>query len=492
MGKYCIIHPFLFAILPILILFIDNIDVISYKYLPAPILFVIFVVIILLTLTSFFIKDIHLCALLISPMILFALSSGMIYGYIYALFPKTRYLIPAVGLVELSAYGLFCIKLLKWTSPTGARKLTKLFNIIAAIMVFINVSQIVFDYTFSQNKNISSHPQDNYFKYKFPGPPPDIYYIIVDEYASLNQIKTYYRYDNTAFAERLKKMGFFIATKSEVRNPNTGPSLAASLNMQDTPEQKTGSTFSSVFESISEHFYMSENPKDFHIKKLIQKNEVARFLTAHNYKYFHIGSSYYPTQYNKYADYNINYFGFNINNPLVIALCDASIIRFLFGNTMASISLTFQRDSILSSFVALSKVARIAGPKFVFAHVICPHGPFIFGPNGEVVPFYKTDTWSDKSLYLGQYIFITKKVEQTIKNILDESPNTPIIILQSDHGVRYNKPLARMIFNAYLLPHNGNKLLYDTISPFNTFRLLFDYYFNTNYGLLPDIAPSQK
>ena len=42
------------------------------------------------------------------------------------------------------------------------------------------------------------------------------------------------------------------------------------------------------------------------------------------------------------------------------------------------------------------------------------------------------------------------------------------------------------IFNAYRLPPDGNKLLYDSITPVNSFRLIFNYYFGTDYELLSD------
>jgi len=42
------------------------------------------------------------------------------------------------------------------------------------------------------------------------------------------------------------------------------------------------------------------------------------------------------------------------------------------------------------------------------------------------------------------------------------------------------------ILSAYYLPDRGNKLLYSSISPVNTFRVIFNYYFGTNLDLLPD------
>ena len=42
------------------------------------------------------------------------------------------------------------------------------------------------------------------------------------------------------------------------------------------------------------------------------------------------------------------------------------------------------------------------------------------------------------------------------------------------------------IFNACLFPDGGDKNLYDSISPVNTFRVLFNHYFGTDYPLLED------
>ena len=42
------------------------------------------------------------------------------------------------------------------------------------------------------------------------------------------------------------------------------------------------------------------------------------------------------------------------------------------------------------------------------------------------------------------------------------------------------------ILNAYYLPDVGQSVLYPSITPVNTFRVIFNLYFNTNYELLPD------
>lgn len=42
------------------------------------------------------------------------------------------------------------------------------------------------------------------------------------------------------------------------------------------------------------------------------------------------------------------------------------------------------------------------------------------------------------------------------------------------------------ILNAYHLPDGGDAALYDSITPVNTFRVIFNHYFGTNLALLED------
>jgi hypothetical protein len=77
-----------------------------------------------------------------------------------------------------------------------------------------------------------------------------------------------------------------------------------------------------------------------------------------------------------------------------------------------------------------------------------------------------------------------------IQEIIKNSDTYPIIILQSDHGFviperRYN------ILNAFYLPgQDYNGLLYPSISPVNTFRIIFNQYFKENLEMRDDLMIS--
>ena len=63
----------------------------------------------------------------------------------------------------------------------------------------------------------------------------------------------------------------------------------------------------------------------------------------------------------------------------------------LINNTPLSIFLLsrqydWHRERIRFSLTQLPEVARDPQPTFVFAHLLGPHPPFVFGPNGECDP----------------------------------------------------------------------------------------------------------
>ncbi|MFN2216574.1 MAG: hypothetical protein ACK2TS_06475, partial [Anaerolineales bacterium] len=133
-------------------------------------------------------------------------------------------------------------------------------------------------------------------------------------------------------------------------------------------------------------------------------------------------------------------------------------------------------------------------PRFVFAHLVIPHIPFVFGPNGEslLVGPLTTErpyTWEEyKQGYGNQVQFISKRMIEVVHSIIDNSNVPPIIVIQGDHGPGYSSNSDRMaILNAYYLP-KGTSLLYEGISPVNSFRVIFDEYFYGNLELLDDVS----
>ncbi len=91
--------------------------------------------------------------------------------------------------------------------------------------------------------------------------------------------------------------------------------------------------------------------------------------------------------------------------------------------------------------------------------------------------------------YADQVTFLNGRLLRAFSEILEESEHRPIIILMGDHGWADRDMEDKLsILNAYLLPPEGTVRLYPTITPVNSFRLIFDAVFGSSLGLLPDVS----
>jgi len=134
---------------------------------------------------------------------------------------------------------------------------------------------------------------------------------------------------------------------------------------------------------------------------------------------------------------------------------------------------------------ALETITNLPGKKFVYAHLVVTHQPFVFTSTGEL----SMGTEYTKQGYADSIIYANQRMLTIIKNILAGSKIPPVIILQGDHGHAVNNLKSEETFrilNAYYLPENGKDKIYPNITPVNSFRLIFSYYFNQDYPLLPD------
>ena len=487
--KKIIIHPFLFALFHILFLFSHNVEQVFYSEILFPSALVLGITLLLILLSRLVLKDSDKAAIIISISIVLFFS----YGHIYELILDQH-----IGNFEIGrhrfllfAWGLLftCIAYLTIRTRRDLQNFTSTLNVVALSLIlisFVNIevnklkmSYILQDISKSmQDPGLNTTDLGNAYELR------DIYYIILDAYASTNTLKEVYNYDNQNYNDYLSEKGFYVATKSQTNYPMSFLSLASSLNLKYVNYLTDVAGVESTDPTIPYH--------------MITDNEVMNFLKLRGYKYIHFSSDWGPTQNNKHADLN---FRFGKLDEFVILLIQTTILRLLEKPFIKDLA-----KSRLHTFSRLAKVHKIKGPKFIFAHIVSPHPPFLFGANGEPVPdsdLYDPvlNAFKHKEKYLNQLIFITKKIEGLVDEILEKSKIPPIIILQADHGPASTfpddisfprKPTEKMlkermeIFNAYYLPAGGSDLLYDSITPVNTFRLVFDFYFKTNYGLLID------
>ncbi len=359
-----------------------------------------------------------------------------------------------------------------------------------------------------QQQVLQYHNQDKLNTVNQTGnqPHPDIYYIILDGYTRADVLRELYHYDNSEFLNELEKRGFYVAKSSRSNYTDTVHSIASSLNMvhiNTLPEfvrQNGNISSEEVLKNI--------------LSVLVQSNQVNTFLRQQGYSIVGFDSSYDLINITT-ADYYEHSPKIGRVNPQAafeLMFMDTTIGKLYFklrGKDYKPLQSLFDehRERVLYTFSNLAKFSDREGSYFIYAHIISPHAPYIFGPNGEVRsgvdPFTLLDQqggeqW-DPNLYRDQVIYINKLVIKTIDQILENSNPKPIIILQADHssrvsGEREQSNELRMqllfpILNAYYLP-DGDKsqLLYSSITPVNSFRIIFNHYFGANFELLEDYS----
>ena len=510
LKKSFVIHPFLFAAFFIVFLYAHNIRETSVNQILMPLGASLALALVLWVFLSVLIKDIVKAGLTTSIFVFLF----FIYGRFYELLENVDFFVPKHGHLLpgiLLAFG-YCVYFLK-LARRDFRSITKILNIVAVVLIAINLFNIGF-YHIRTALSAPLQPADlkqalaneaiNREKLKTM---PDIYFIILDEYSHPDTMEKYYAYDNQQFINHLKDAGFFIANKSKTRSPMTPEIIAGILNMEYLTEGWNWDPKKMKYAKLTSH--CSECPHDPAWSEPVFRKyaygKVAIFLRKYGYKYICFGNYLGINRWNSYlrdhADFYFNYYETVDNlwiSEFLKILWDGTMLKPFYQYLAGSEPEISYRRGVLSTFEHIKTIPSIGGPKFVLAHFMCPHAPFVFGSNGEYVAPVNWNNFKDKQFYLKQYIFISREIEKMVDEILIKSATEPIIIIQSDHGIRPHHPREghseirvgkdewRKILNAYYLPGDGKKLLYDSISPVNSFRLIFKIYFNADYDLLED------
>ncbi len=400
---------------------------------------------------------------------------------------RHRYLLPLYGLVLAVGLGLVF-------SRRSVSALTPFVNLAAIVAVALPLLQIG-GYTVSATlaaQGAQASDRDSSFLASLPADRPDIYYIILDTYTRADILQTDYEFDNQPFLDELRQMGFYVANCSMSNYASTELSLSSSLNFD-------------YLENLAPEFKHMEtlaNDLKTSMSELMRHSRVRSDLKKIGYKTVAFETGY---SWSSMTDADTYLVPGGTNAPTAgLRLFELMLLR----NTAALPLLDYQQTHIgmktssgipyynehiqreLYKLAELPSLSPLSSPKFVFAHILIPHGPFVFAPDGSIrtdVRFYENtgqavDAQFEREGYVGQTEYINQRILPILREILAQSKQPPVIIIQGDHG------LGKMgILNAYYLPGAGQATaLYPSISPVNSFRVIFNAYFGTNYSPLDD------
>ena len=490
MKRQFIAYPLLFALFPVVALYSANVAEVSPSQALMPAAMVVGITILLLALAWLVLRDFGRAALLVSIFLILCFSYGHVVNLIARnpdagrnFFSPTHtplaYLIFMVwiGLGGVSAY-------LVWRTRMDLRNLTSVLNIVGIVLVIVPTINITVQEVRGISRNSDTIDTIEVTLHN-PEPLPDIYYIILDRYASASTLAEMYDFDNSEFIDYLSSKGFYVASSSYSNYHDTQHSLASSLNMEylDELAEQVGTTS------------VDQGP----IYARLQDYNVWHLLKSAGYRFLHFGSWWEPTRENKYADININYGG---QLPEFSMLLLRSTVLEPVGTTLGlwGEPRRTQWERVRYKFNRLAEIPAMEEPTFVFAHFLTPHPDYVFNKDGSFLELSEASGVPLKTRYIDQLVATNNMVKLLIDRLLAESDMPPIIILQADEGPRAGggdtwagdeatdaQLREKMgILNAYYLPGVTDSGLYQSITPVNSFRLVFNLYFEADLELLPD------
>ena len=467
-----------------------NIGQIPLGFIPRAVIFSGLLAIILLFAGWFFLRNWQVAGIVATIILILFLSYGHLYNFLEGLeiggffIGRHRYL--AAAWLVVACVGI-------WWATRKARKyasLTSTLNLMSVVLLAMPVAQLLLYEVRSTSvpRIETGKPQETKVLYQVQPPDTsqlrDVYYIILDAYGRSDVLLNLVNYDNSAFLHRLEEMGFYVVDCAQSNYSKTDLSLSSSLNMQYVTALDSALTPDST-----DRVPLWNLIKDNQVKLLFQEMgyRTVAFETGFDFTHLNNIDVLYSPERKGFNEFEILY----VRTTIARLLDDAGLLaRFRYTPEDR------KRDLILFDLDTLRELPSTPGPKFVFAHLVIPHQPFVFGPDGEsfIIPekVHKGNTYytnRDYRLgYANQVAFISDRIAQVLESILEKSSVPPIIIIQGDHGPsHFDVPSRMAILNAYYFPDHESAL-YPEITPVNSFRLLFNSYFNTDFDLLEDVS----
>ena len=466
-----VFHPLLFSIFPILYIFTLNIDSLNPEEVILPIILVPIVSFGLWSLLSLILKNKYKSGMIISIGLILFFSYGHIHNILIDSevtedFSRHRYLvIPFVSIFLITT--IYFVKTQKLLN--NATTITNGISIALLLMTLVNISSFALTDTSMTLENESIFlPMTN------TDSLPNVYYIFLDAYAGESVLNSVHNFDNSDFLTELELKDFQILDDANTNYAVTTHVMSSVLNMQYINEIGTK---------------LGKDSKNVHpLYDLIKNNKVMKDFKSMGYEIIVLGSSHKFSTDISVADEILCISNDPINSEFNINLIKTSILKPIYSMLFET-----HRDKILCSLSELPNVHnQFEKPIFVFSHLLLPHSPFIFGPNGEErisKTIEVTDEWKAQG-YVDQVKFTNKKMLEFLESIPMDDQD-PIIIIMGDHGTGAtadinsdSKLIERMkILYALRLP-NSNVDLPDDMTPVNTFRLIFNEYFGSDYEYL--------
>lgn len=358
-------------------------------------------------------------------------------------------------------------------------RLARAFVLAAALLVGFNLASLLRTEAAKTRTAHAPPPSPDSPAPDSPAPAnlPDVYFLLFDEYARFDTLLNVFGHDNQPFADFLLEKGFFVASQSTSRFHKSGPVLA-SLHSLD---------FDWVAPGLSEHDLYARIQHSRLFDLLDRQGYQITYLDAYSRPQYQLAN---PRVLHEYVhdiplhdDWSLDEFTLLIVKPTLLGPLASWLLRGS-SNKWFQCTLYF-----LNRIADLPRQRRLSSrPHFLFAHFCCPHLPFVFDRNGRFAE-NPTNHWEYEtldrtllqSLYLDQLIYLTRRIQDLVDDLLRLSDRPPVIVLCSDHGPRMiapgsNAPHNLRVLNAVFFPDRRYDRLSPDSSTLDSLHILLDQY----------------
>lgn len=487
------LHPILAAAYPVVFLFaINSEEQVTTAPLWMPLLLSVGITAAVLVVLGLLMRDWRRAGLITTVLVV-----GF-FGYGHAWNAASQVIDNQWLLIVAWALALILALTLAWSARRFTIPMTRGLNFVAAVLVGLNAwsvasGMVAIGATTPPGNELTElelAPAD-------PDDLPDVYYIILDRYAGPTALRETYDFDNEPFLTALEERGFSVARRAHANYIKTPLSLVSSLNMEmlDTDALMAAAEDGGDREPIH--------------RMLGERLVVPTALKELGYSYVQVANWWTPTQQNVDADRVLRYQG---QDEFSSVLSQTTLLRALSDPNAAPDdpwSWPVMWENNQYALDRLDEIPDMPGPKYVFAHLVTTHPPYVHNADGSFTGRQQVAELGDIESYRRQLTYANSRMLTLVDRIVESDPNA-VIMLQADEGpfpARYrqqghafdwrNATDAELeekfgILFAMRVPGADVEAegFHDAITPVNAFRVIFNARFGTDLPLLPDVTLS--
>lgn len=483
------LYPLLAAAYPVVFLFATNAaEQVTLAPLWLPLAMAVGGAGIVLLVLRLVTRDWHRAALLTTVLVVGFFGYGHAWTGLGGVLDSQWPLIGAWGLLIL--IGLYAA----WRFRRWARAATPALNLVTGLLLLVNgwgltqavVARGASDATRSELSSVELDPGGEGL--------PDVYNIVLDRYAGSTALAEEFDFDNEPFLRALEERGFRVARNAHANYIKTPLSLVSSLNMEfvDAEELKAEQE--------------SGRDRDPIHQRLRDRLVVPSALKELGYRYIHVSNWWQPSATNVDADRVFRYAG---QDEFSAAFAQTTLLR-AFDEPEAAPADPYDwrvlHANTRYALDTLDQIPQMPGPKFVFAHLLIPHEPFVFDTDGSFMSRRQVAEQGRADSYRRQLQYANARMLELIDRILAASDGAAVILLQADEGpfpaeyaedewaFRWRDATDAQleekfgILFAMRVPEADVDAagFHDAMTPVNAWRVIFNARFGTDLPMLPD------